>query len=101
MYDLMGSQAYAGELQRRMMREVEAVRPQFAVLMVSQYSWLIQPESDTSIMAWCEDYFPKNYQKAAVIDFVSPTDTRSVWEAGEAAAYVPRGDQHIIVYERK
>ena len=60
-YALMEPQPYATTMQQEMIREIEAVRPEFLVIIESPCSWLAGPASDHAIFQWASQYAGKYY----------------------------------------
>jgi 4-amino-4-deoxy-L-arabinose transferase-like glycosyltransferase len=55
-YPLMETHAYASEMQRRMIDEIESADPRFFVFVSVPASWLRGPESDTHILGWMNQF---------------------------------------------
>jgi Dolichyl-phosphate-mannose-protein mannosyltransferase len=64
-YNLMEHQEYASQMQRQMISEIEAARPEFVVFVDVPYSWGVRPGSDTGILAWAQQYLQTQYEPAA------------------------------------
>jgi dolichyl-phosphate-mannose-protein mannosyltransferase len=99
-YALMESQPYAAAMQRQMIREIEAMEPRFVVFVRIWASWLLHPESDVTIFRWFDEYQAKKLKKVGVVEIIPPDRTTYVW-GQEAAAYTPRSDLWLEVYERR
>ena len=98
-YALMERQPYATAMQRQMIHEIEAWKPRFVVFVNVYTSWVMRPDSDTTIFAWFDQY-QRRFDRVGVVDIVSAAQTRYVW-GPEAAAYVPRSDIWLAIFERK
>ena len=98
-YALMEPQPYAAAMQRQMIREIEVLDPRFIVFVSVSTSWLLRPDSDLTVLGWFADYQTK-FERVGVVDIVSPQRTTYVW-GREAAAYTPRADAWLAIYERR
>jgi hypothetical protein len=98
-YALMEPHPYAASMQRQMIGEIEAANPRFVVFVTVWTSWLVGPESDQTIFRWFEDY-QKRFDRIGVVDIITPQRTTYVW-GPEAAAYTPRSDHWLVVFERR
>jgi len=95
----MEPQPYAAAMQRQMIREIEVLDPRFIVFVSVSTSWLLRPDSDLTVLGWFADYQTK-FERVGVVDIVSPQRTTYVW-GREAAAYTPRADAWLAIYERR
>jgi hypothetical protein len=99
-YPLMESQPYAAAMQREMIGEIEAGKPEYIVLVMYRFSWLAESNSDYSIVKWAENYTRQFYEPAGLIGRRS--DGRSVWIPGsDAANFHDTLDQFMAIYQRK
>ncbi|HQI00994.1 MAG TPA: glycosyltransferase family 39 protein [Deltaproteobacteria bacterium] len=78
-YSLMESQNYAGKMQEEMIREIETIRPKYAVLVNMPHSWKAGMDSNKSILYWAKTYLTKHYRTIGVFN-VAPTSYVSFWE---------------------
>jgi len=99
-YGLMESQPYAGQMQREMIREVEAARPAFLVFVSVSSSWLAEPQSDMGIVDWARAYVAHDFDLVGVIDILPGDRTESRW-GDDARTSTPRSPDHLLVYRRK
>jgi hypothetical protein len=99
MYDLVQLHAYAGQFQQEMIRKIEAVQPQFLVMVLVSSSWLDWPGADPTLKAWAGPYTRQFYERAGSV-YIYPARSDYLWEA---AAQVERNDTGFIVdvYKRK
>ncbi|MEW6073240.1 MAG: hypothetical protein AB1726_11705, partial [Planctomycetota bacterium] len=67
MYPLMERQPYAGRMQAEMIREIEASEPEILVQVNVAWSWLRQPDSDTSLLAWFQQY-ARGYDTVGMVE---------------------------------
>ncbi len=98
-YGLMEPQPYARRMQDEMIREVEAARPEYLVMVSAATSWLRRPGSDLHILDWCNSYSRKGYTIVGLVDILSPGDTVYRWDA-DAAKYSNQSPNLIFVYRR-
>jgi hypothetical protein len=98
-YALMEQQRYALAMQKQMIAEIEAARPELLVLVQVQTSWLRKPGSQTVILDWANHYIRDQFELTGIADIHSDhTDYR--W--GEAAAgYQPRSNCIVFVFKRR
>jgi hypothetical protein len=99
MYALMEPQPYAASMQRQMIREIEALDPRFVVFVKISTSWMVRPESDKTIFDWF-DHYQRRFDRVGVVEILSLRETKYLW-GSEAAAYTPRSDFWLAIYERK
>jgi hypothetical protein len=100
MYGLMESQPYAGQMQVQLIREIEAARPKYIVVVNVKTSWLARSTSIQSVFNWYESYLKNLYQVAGVIDIIDDNTTRYLWD-DQAAIYNPVSEDFVTVYKRK
>ena len=97
-YPLMEEQKYASTMQKEMISEIEAARPEYLVLVDVPFSWLMQAHSDTEIFAWTEKYLDSNYERVGIADIGDTTEYR--W-GDEVKGYHPRSKWTVSVFKRK
>ncbi len=97
-YSLMEPQPYAVEMQKAMIGEIEAARPEYVVLVNVPESFGRLRDSDPHIFSWMDRYVPEEYEAVGVADMFD--GTTYVW-ADEGKAYQPRSRSFIRVYKRK
>jgi len=100
MYELMGSHRYALEMQREIIREIEASRPKFIVFVNVPGSWRVRPESETLVFSWFQQYTGKYYKLVGIVDIVSPRFSEYRW-GDDSIGYSPRSKAWIGIFERK
>lgn len=86
------------ELQRRTIREIEAAKPKFAVLVVNSSSWSRQDRSERLLIDWLNDW-GSNYRKVGAVEMNHPRPSRYVWGA-EAETFVPGTRSYLLLLER-
>ena len=97
-YPLMEKHKYALEMQREMITEIEAVRPEFLVFVNVASSFGRLPGSEKMILTWADAYSQSQYELVGTVDILA--ETEYVW--GEAAkTYHPRSPSFIHVFKRK
>ena len=96
-YSLMEDQKYAASMQKEMIGEIEAARPDFLVFVRTPFSWLVRPQSEKMILSWADRYIQDHYALVGIGDSLDPTGYR--WEAA-AAAYSPRSPYVVLVFKR-
>jgi hypothetical protein len=82
-----------------MIREIEAARPQYLVMVLVSSSWLDWPGADTTLKEWGERYTRQFYERTGSV-YIYPDHSDYVWGA---ASLVERKDTAFImdVYQRK
>jgi hypothetical protein len=66
---------------------------------IDAVSWMVRPESDKTIFDWF-DHYQRRFDRVGVVEILSLRETKYLWGL-EAAAYTPRSDFWLAVYERK
>ena len=95
MYPLMENQPYAQKMQGEMMAEVERARPEAAVFVKDNFSWLAGPETEKRVIDWWQGYAATNLN---VLSIVKIEDVVGDADAQRNAAET---EKHMIVYQRK
>jgi hypothetical protein len=96
-YELMEAQPYASQMQRDMVREIEASRPEFIVIVYVTTSWLAHPNSDHFILGWSTAYAHAHYQLVGIADILPQTQYR--WGADEKG-YQRRSTFGVEIYKK-
>jgi hypothetical protein len=99
-YGLMEPQPYALQMQNEMIRDLEAARPEYVVVVNIATSWLKRPASPTHLEDWWGAYGDQHYQVDGIVDIVSPDHTEYRWGAA-AAGYAPQSQNTILVVKRR
>ncbi len=97
-YPLMEEQKYASTMQKEMISEIEAARPEYLVLVDVPFSWLMQTHSDTMIFAWAEKYLDSSYERVGIADIGDTTEYR--W-GDQVKGYHPQSKWTVSVFKRK
>jgi hypothetical protein len=100
-YALMEPQPYALQMQRDMIREMEAANPKLIVLVNIPTSWLARPDSHQLIFEWFEKYAGEKLQQIGYVDFLS--DTERAYHLGdrEGRTTRPRSPYSILIFQQK
>jgi 4-amino-4-deoxy-L-arabinose transferase-like glycosyltransferase len=96
-FPLMESQRYARQMQDEMMREIEAVYPQYVVL--APLSVGARPTSDPRFLDWARRYVGACYEVAGIVDVHSKDATTTRWD-GEVSGYRPRSPYVVYTFRR-
>ncbi|MFA5251502.1 MAG: glycosyltransferase family 39 protein [Phycisphaerae bacterium] len=98
-YPLMEPHPFALQMQKEMIRQIEAAKPRFLVL-VNRLSWAAQPTSEKMIFSWGEKYQKEYYNLVGFVDIVSKSQTIYRWNE-DAVEYTPLSDYWLAVFKRK
>lgn len=99
-YALMEPQPFASQMQREMIRDLEAAAPQFVVFADNIMSWNRRPESDPAIFNWWDAY-QTNYTLVGMTDILSATNTVVVLGTNYIAHYPEAHGSALEIYRRK
>lgn len=99
MYGLMEHHKSALNMQREMIREVEARQPKFLIFVDVRTSWLTRPDSEKLIFKWFQEYSARNYKLSGIVQILSPKDTVYLW-GGALSMYRPRQVPSIGIFEK-
>jgi hypothetical protein len=99
MYPLMEAHRFAHEMQEAMIREVEARRPAYCVLVKTPTSWLERPDSDQTMQDWAVRYLNEHYALAGQV-VVSDRGTRYLWDAAAAGLPILDASQALVMRRR-
>ncbi|WP_437224383.1 ArnT family glycosyltransferase [Planctomicrobium sp. SH661] len=67
MYPLMERHSLSGAMQAQMIEEVTAARPEFAVQVAIQSSWLGRPDSDPMLVSWMNEYLETEFSPCGLV----------------------------------
>jgi hypothetical protein len=95
-YPLMEAHPFARKMQEEFIRNVEAKKPEFVVLVNVETSWLRRPDSHTRLFDWWSEYGQRHYTQAGVADILP---NRSVYEWN--STYTPKSSAYLLVLKRK
>ena len=99
-YGLMENQRYALQMQREMIKQIEAVQPKYLVFVKVTKSWLVSPNSEMLIFNWFDKYRQNYYDLAGIIDIIPSSQTVYRWE-DEVPGYSPQSANVVYVFRRK
>jgi hypothetical protein len=75
MYALMEPQPFATQMQREMIKEIEAAHPKYLVFVAVPASWLKESGSNDLIFNWLKDYSSREFEPTGLVNMVSPDRT--------------------------
>ncbi|HTA29753.1 MAG TPA: glycosyltransferase family 39 protein, partial [Candidatus Cybelea sp.] len=67
MYDLMQTHQFALDMQTETMRQIEAAKPKFLLIVYVDSSWTFQEHSNMGIASWYKTYWDKYYEMAGMV----------------------------------
>jgi hypothetical protein len=98
-YPLMKSHPFAMKMQKEMIEEIETNQPKYLVYVYAPISWLRHVKSNSLIFEWLKSYLIKHYERTAVIDIIS--DTETLYIRGEKVKrYKPQSSFSIAIFKR-
>ena len=100
MYGLTEAQPFALEMQQDLIRELEAAKPEYLVMVDVDFSWAPHPGSPTAIFDWYRLYAQRHYETVGVVDLVEPQRTEYRWDDA-AHGYQPRSADYVAVLRRR
>jgi hypothetical protein len=100
-YGLMESQRYAGQMQREMMREIEAARPKYLVYVVVPTSWLRQRDSEAEIFDWFDRYTAADFRLDGLVNIVSRDRTDYYLPLTIDPRSVRLSKYYLLIFKRK
>jgi hypothetical protein len=96
----MEQQKYARTMQEEMIREVVNADPKVIVVVTTMTSWLVGPDSDTTILDWANRYLAENFAVVGIADIIGPDTTIFLWDK-DAERYVPRSNSVVYIYKKR
>lgn len=100
MYSLMENQPYARTMQLQAIREIEKSAPAWLVHVNSPYSWLVQQDSDRTLLAWYPRYLEEHYRPAGLVEILTFDSTAYTW-SDTVSIRAARTTNLLMVYRRK
>lgn len=97
MYPLMERHDLALTMQRELIRDVEAVKPEYLVFVRIAYSWLQRPDSHTLVFEWFPQY-KKGYERVGLVEIFDKS-SRYYW--GSDALRSPLSPYWIEILHKK
>jgi len=79
-YALMERHDSALDMQKEMIRQIEAARPKFIVLVGVRTSWLVRRDSKRLIFEWAEGYLSDGYNKVRTYPDGAQAPAMELWE---------------------
>lgn len=98
MYPLTEDQPLADKMQRQLIAEVEATRPEYAIVVNTPTSWLIHPNAKTALFEWLPEFL-RAYESCGYVRLVSPTETEFQFDGTDAVE--PPPDSAAVIMRRK
>lgn len=98
-YPLFEPQAYAFQMQKEMIGEIERNHPEYVVLVRVPSSWQIRPSADRFILDWFRSYSAAHYELVGIADETRP-NTRYIW--GDAVrGYRVQSDDSLEIFKQR
>lgn len=94
-FSLLERQKYASDMQREMIEEIEAARPEYLVL---EPVWLMRLGGDEERLAWTKGY-TRDYDLVGLVERLGPAKTEIHWGA-DALVHHP-GRPAMYIFRRK
>ncbi|SFI80461.1 ArnT family glycosyltransferase [Planctomicrobium piriforme] len=105
MYPLMEIHPLAATMQRQMIDEVTAARPEFAVVATTRTSWLPRPNSEPFLADWMgrflRDYDPVGVVTTQTFENSESTFSEDGTPLPNPAAAVGEHPNYVMIYRRK
>jgi 4-amino-4-deoxy-L-arabinose transferase-like glycosyltransferase len=99
-YGLMENQKYALQMQRDMIREIEAACPEYVVFVNIPSSWARRTNSEKLIFTWADKYLTSGFVLEAVVEVTAAGPAEFRW-GEEARSYEPRTPNTLSILRRK
>ena len=100
-YRLMEPQRFAGQMQREMMREIEAARPKYLVFVVVPTSWLRWRNSETEIFDWFDRYAAADFRLDGLVNIVSRDRTDYYLPLSVDPGSIRLSKYYLLIFKRK
>jgi hypothetical protein len=100
-YPLMEPQKYAVQMQREMMREIEAARPKYLIFVAATTSWLKHSNSHTEIFDWFDRYSAADFSLDGLVNIVSSDRTDYYLPLSVDPKSIPPSEYYLLIYKRK
>lgn len=98
-YGLMEPQSYARQMQEEMIRQIESARPRYVIFVGVPTSWLRQPDSESLIFTWVDQYVKTHYDVVGFVNIVSSERTDYYFE--QMPESLPQLGAYVLIYQRK
>ncbi len=100
-YALMEPQRYAVQMQREMMREIEAARPKYLVFVAVTTSWLRHSNSDAEIFNWFDRYSAADFRLDGLVNIVSPEHADYYLPLLVDPGSIRLSEYYLLIFKRK
>ncbi len=100
-YPLMEPQPYAVEMQKEMIREIEAANPDYVVYVYGYRSWLWGKDSSQLIFDWFAKYQQEHLQMVGLVEIMAPDRTEYRWFGPQETAGPPRTDNWLAIFKNR
>jgi hypothetical protein len=100
-YPLMEPQPFALQMQKEMISEIEASKPEFIVMVMFEFSWLASTASHRTILDWSTDYCNRLYRPVGLVDFLAPDKVEEHWDEAMKSGPPPKGHNFMVIFQRK
>ncbi len=100
-YPLMEPQRYAVQMQREMIREIEAAQPKYVVFVAVTTSWLRRPDSYTEIFDWFNRYSTADFQLDGLVNIGSQQQTDYYLPLSVDPQSIRPSEYYLLIYKRK
>jgi 4-amino-4-deoxy-L-arabinose transferase-like glycosyltransferase len=102
MYDLIETQPYAAAMQREMIQQIEAARPEYLVFVKIPASWDMRADfgraAGTQVMAWSSQFAQSNYEPVGLVVVKPQSD---YFFEKDMMSRPPPGELFISILKRK
>jgi len=99
-YPLMENQPYAVVMQHQMIGEIALAKPEYMVIVVNRYSWLLKDSSDLEILNWAQNYAATSYERVGLVVSRPGEMPMQLWGA-DVKNYHGKLEQYLDIYHRK
>lgn len=97
-YALMEKHDFALAMQKEMIAEIEAAKPEYIVYVRNKYSWDVRPDSHKLLVEWFQQYRDAHYELVGLINMF-PTNTEYHWNP--PVPWPPRSEWWIGILKRE
>lgn len=97
-FPLMEPQIYAADMQREMINQIEANRPEFIVFVKFSFSWGVLPTSEKLILDWSSRYLAENYVPVGLVEVPDEGETVYQWGRFNLPTVI---DGWVMIWQRK
>ena len=100
MYPLLEPHDFAESMQRKAIRQIESIRPEYVVFVNAPMIWLMKPGSKGLILDWMNAYVPEHYDLVGRADHYADGRTLIALGREELSAH-ETSEIHLLVFKRK